>query len=258
MKSNELRKRFLEFFRARGHTVVPSDSLVPANDPSLLFTGAGMNQFKDCFLGLRKEMKRAASCQKCFRTGDVELVGRTAAHLTFFEMLGNFSFGDYFKEEAISWGWEFLTKELGIPAERLSVTVYESDDEAARIWKEKVKLPPARIVRCGAKDNFWPSNAPKDGPNGPCGPCSEIYFDYRRSQPGRTCPDPAKCGPVCPCGRFVEVWNLVFTQYDRQSDGSLKDLPAKNIDTGMGLERLAAVTQDKLTVFETDLFQPLV
>ncbi len=258
MTADELRRRFLEFFRARGHTVVPSDSLVPANDPSLLFTGAGMNQFKDHFLGLRKEMRRAASCQKCFRTGDVEQVGQTPAHLTFFEMLGNFSFGDYFKKEACRWAWEFFTRELKIPADRLWATVYEKDSEAAEVWKKEIGLPPERIVRMGAKDNFWPSNAPTDGPDGPCGPCSELHYDYGCCTIGKVCPNPESCKPGCPCGRFVEVWNLVFTQYDRRSDGSLMDLPAKGIDTGMGLERLAAVMQDKVSVFETDLFRPVV
>ncbi len=258
MTGSELRKKFLEFFRGKQHTVVSSDSLVPVNDPSLLFTGAGMNQFKDNFLGVKRDLKRAASCQKCVRTGDVDEVGKTASHLTFFEMLGNFSFGDYFKPEAIAWGWEFLTKELKIPADKLCVSVYESDEEAATIWIEKIGLAPDRIFRFGAKDNFWPSNAPADGPNGPCGPCSEIYFDYGRSLPGKTCPDAKRCNPACKCGRFVEVWNLVFTQFDRQPDGSLPPLPAKNIDTGMGLERLAAVMQDKMAVFETDLFAPIV
>ena len=258
MTSAELRKRFLEYFRRQGHTVVPSDSLVPAKDPTLLFTGAGMNQFKEYFLGLKKEMKRAASSQKCFRTGDVENVGRTSSHLTFFEMLGNFSFGDYFKAEAIRFALEFLTHELSIPLNRLWVSVYEEDEEAFRLWTETQNFPRERVVRFGAKDNFWPSNAPKDGPNGPCGPCSEIYYDYQRCVVGKPCPDPKNCKPGCPCGRFVEVWNLVFTQYDRQSDGSLKDLPAKNIDTGMGLERLTAVMQDKMSVFETDLFAPII
>ncbi|MBI3318575.1 MAG: alanine--tRNA ligase, partial [Candidatus Omnitrophica bacterium] len=257
MKSAELRRRFLSFFEKRGHRVVPSDSLVPVKDPTLLFTGAGMNQFKEQFLGLRREMTRAASSQKCFRTGDVEQVGRTPAHLTFFEMLGNFSFGDYFKKEAILYAWEFMTKELSIPPEKLWASVYESDGEAALVWEKRVGLPKDRIVRFGAKENFWPSNAPADGPNGPCGPCSEIYYDYEKCLLGKACPDPDRCAPGCPCGRFVEVWNLVFTQYDRQPDGSLKDLPARNIDTGMGLERLTAVMQNKMSVFETDLFEPL-
>ncbi len=258
MTSVELRRKFLDFFRSKGHVIVPSDSLVPAKDPTLLFTGAGMNQFKEYFLGGRKDLQCAASCQKCFRTGDVEQVGQTPSHLTFFEMLGNFSFGDYFKREAIPFAWEFLTKDLKISADRLWASVYEKDDEAAEIWKKKIGLPPQRIVRFGAKDNFWPSNAPKEGPNGPCGPSSEIYYDYQRCVVGKPCPDPKNCKPGCPCGRFVEIWNLVFTQYDRQSDGSLKDLPAKNIDTGMGLERLTAVMQDKMSVFETDLFEPIV
>ncbi|MBI3312143.1 MAG: alanine--tRNA ligase [Candidatus Omnitrophica bacterium] len=258
MDSNEIRKRFLDFFKSKGHSVLSSDSLVPADDPSLLFTGAGMNQFKDYFLGLKKDLKRAASCQKCFRTGDVEQVGQTASHLTFFEMLGNFSFGDYFKKEACCWGWEFLTKELKIPAERLCVTVYEWDKEAAQIWKNEVGLPHEKIFRSGAKDNFWPSNAPTEGPNGPCGPCSEIHYDTGCCTVGKVCPSPDDCRPGCPCGRFVEVWNLVFTQYDRQPDGSLKDLPARNIDTGMGLERLTVVLQDKRSVFETDLFEPIL
>ncbi|MBI3615221.1 MAG: alanine--tRNA ligase [Candidatus Omnitrophica bacterium] len=253
-----MRKRFLAFFRARGHTVVPSDSLIPAKDPTLLFTGAGMNQFKDYFLGIKKEMKRAASCQKCFRTGDVEQVGQTPSHLTFFEMLGNFSFGDYFKAEAIRFAFDFLTVELKISPDRLWASVYEEDEEAYRIWTQSMNYPPERIVRFGAKENFWPSNAPADGPNGPCGPCSEIYYDYGRCLIGRTCPDPDHCSPACSCGRFVEVWNLVFTQFDRQSDGKLAPLPAKNIDTGMGLERLAAVTQDKMSVFETDGFEPII
>ncbi len=258
MKSAELRKEFLEFFASKGHTVVPSDSLIPANDPSLLFTGAGMNQFKEHFLGLKREMKRAASCQKCFRTGDVEQVGRTASHLTFFEMLGNFSFGDYFKKEACLWAWEFMTRRLKIPKEKLWATVYEQDEEAAELWKKEIGLPPERIVRMGAKDNFWPSNAPTDGPNGPCGPCSELHYDTGCCTIGKVCPDPEKCRPGCPCGRFVEVWNLVFTQYDRQPDGRLAPLPAPNIDTGMGLERLTAVMQDKRSVFETDLFAEII
>ncbi|MCM8794804.1 MAG: alanine--tRNA ligase [Candidatus Omnitrophica bacterium] len=258
MTASELRKRFLEYFKGKGHTVVSSDSLVPMKDPTLLFTSAGMTQFKDYFLGLKSDMKRAASCQKCFRTGDVERVGTTPSHLTFFEMLGNFSFGDYFKKEAILWSWEFFTRELGIPKEKLRPSVYEKDDEAFDIWKNVIGIPVSKISRFGAKDNFWPSNAPTDGPNGPCGPCSEIYYDYQRCTIGKKCPDPDHCSPSCSCGRFVEVWNLVFTQFDRQSDGSLLPLPAKNIDTGMGLERLAAVMQGKQTVFETDLFAPIV
>ncbi len=258
MTGSELRGQFLDFFRERKHAILPGDSLIPAKDPTLLFTGAGMNQFKVYFLGLRRDLKRAATCQKCFRTGDVEKVGQTAGHLTFFEMLGNFSFGDYFKREACAWAWEFLTGRLGLDPERLWATVYESDEEAAAIWREVAALPEDRIVRFGAKENFWPSDAPAEGPDGPCGPCSELHWDYRRCVVGKHCPDPDHCGPGCPCGRFAEVWNLVFTQYDRQPNGELLPLPAKNIDTGMGLERLAAVAQDKMSVFETDLFEPLV
>ena len=197
-----------------------------------------MNQFKPYFLGLKKDVKRATSCQKCLRTADLDRVGKTAYHHSFFEMLGNFSFGDYFKEEAIVWGWEFVTRELGLPKEDLWVSVYQDDDEAFELWKKKVGLPDSRIVRMGAEDNFWPSNAPTDGPNGPCGPCSEIYV-------GKT------------PGKGVEIWNLVFTQYDRQSDGSLPPLPQKNIDTGMGLERAAAVIQRVEANFDIDTFAAL-
>ncbi|HTL70393.1 MAG TPA: alanine--tRNA ligase-related protein, partial [Candidatus Eisenbacteria bacterium] len=235
MKTDALRSAYLDFFRAKGHQVFSSDSLVPADDPSLLFTGAGMNQFKPYFLGQKKDVKRAASCQKCLRTADLDRVGKTAYHHSFFEMLGNFSFGDYFKEGAIEWGWEFVTKALGLPASDLWVSVYQDDDEAFAIWKSKIGIPESRIVRMGAEDNFWPSNAPQDGPNGPCGPCSEIYV-----------------GKVP--GKGVEIWNLVFTQFDRQSDGSLPPLPQKNIDTGMGLERCAAVIQRVDSNFDTDNF----
>src|SRR3989338_7932103 len=203
MKTSELRQAYLEYFRAKGHKLFPSDSLIPHDDKSLLFTGAGMNQFKPYFLGLKKDVKRAASCQKCLRTADLDRVGKTAYHHSFFEMLGNFSFGDYFKEEAIAWGWEFVTKVLKLPEKKLWVSVYQEDDEAFNIWKNKIGLPEKKIVRMGPEDNFWPANAPKDGPNGPCGPCSEIYV-----------------GAVP--GKGVEIWNLVFTQFDRQSDGSLK------------------------------------
>jgi alanyl-tRNA synthetase len=252
---DQLRSKFLKFFESKGHTVYPSDSLVPENDPSLLFTGAGMNQFKDMFLGKgRLPFSRAATCQKCFRTGDIDRVGRTPAHQTFFEMLGNFSFGDYFKAEVIPWAWEFLLSELKIPAEKLSVSVYEDDQEAYDIWLNKIGIPAERIYRFDAKDNFWPANAPKDGPNGPCGPCSEIFYDFGKE---RGCNDPG-CNPSCNCGRFVEIWNLVFTQFDRQPDGSLEPLPKKNIDTGMGLERLAAVIQGVHSNFDIDVFVPIV
>ncbi len=255
MTTDQLRSKFLSFFASKGHPVIPSDSLVPKDDPSLLFTGAGMNQFKDYFLGKRKDVKRAASCQKCIRTGDLDNVGKTPSHHSFFEMLGNFSFGDYFKEEAIAWAWEFLTKELGMKEKDLWVSVYKDDDEAYNIWLKKIRIPKEKITRFGAHDNFWPANAPEDGPNGPCGPCSEIYAD-RGEKYG--CGDP-KCGPGCgKCKRYVEVWNLVFTQFNRIGLNKLEPLPSKNIDTGMGLERLASVMQGVETNFETDIFKPIV
>ncbi|MFH1837300.1 MAG: alanine--tRNA ligase [Candidatus Omnitrophota bacterium] len=250
MNADEIRKRFLEFFKKKGHVIVPSDLLVPENDPTLLFTGAGMNQFKDQFMGKNITYKRAASSQKCIRTADVENVGKTPRHHTFFEMLGNFSFGDYFKREAILWGWEFMTKEMNIPEEKLWASVYEKDEESFVVWRDEVKVPEEKIVKLGAEDNFWPANAPEKGPNGPCGPCSEIFYDWgEKLGCGKK-----GCSPACDCGRFVEVWNLVFTEFERKSDGSLVPLPNKNIDTGMGLERIAAVKQGTYTNFGTDLF----
>ena len=253
LTTNEIRELYLEFFRSKGHEAVSSDSLVPKDDPTLLFTGAGMNQFKEKFLGRNLTYRRSTSCQKCLRTGDLENVGRTPRHHTFFEMLGNFSFGDYFKKEAILWAWEFLTVTLGLRPDRLWPSIYKDDEEAYSIWRDAVKVPKERIIRFGAKENFWPSEAPTKGPNGPCGPCSEIYYDYGKDI-GCGKPD---CTPECDCGRFVEVWNLVFTQFDRQPDGSLKALPNKNIDTGMGLERLASVVQGVNTNFEIDIFKPI-
>lgn len=254
MTTEQIRDKFLRFFEAKGHRIVPSDLLVPQNDPTLLFTGAGMNQFKEQFMGANITFKRAASCQKCLRTGDLENVGRTPRHHTFFEMLGNFSFGDYFKKEAIEWGWEFMTKELGIPEERLWVSVYKDDDESYGIWKDHMNIPEGRIVKLGAKDNFWPADAPAKGPNGPCGPCSEIFYDWG-SDAG--CGKDG-CDPDCDCGRFVEVWNLVFTEFERKPDGELVPLPNKNIDTGMGLERIASVIQDVRTNFDTDIFVKII
>lgn len=254
MKTDAIRQSFLEFFKTRGHTIIASDSLVPKDDPTLLFTGAGMNQFKEKFLGRNITYRRATSSQKCLRTGDLENVGRTSGHHTFFEMLGNFSFGDYFKKEAIGWAWEFFTKALKIDPEKIWVSVYKDDDEAYSIWKNDIKIPAGKIVKLGEKENFWPSEAPSKGPNGPCGPCSEIFYDYGKDVGcGKT-----DCSPACDCGRFVEVWNLVFTQFDRQADGSLKPLPNKNIDTGMGLERIASVMQGVRTNFEIDIFVPIV
>ncbi|MBN1526767.1 MAG: alanine--tRNA ligase [Candidatus Omnitrophica bacterium] len=254
MKTDDIRRAYLEFFRSKGHEVVASDSLVPKDDPTLLFTGAGMNQFKERFLGRNVTYKRAASSQKCLRTGDLENVGRTAGHHTFFEMLGNFSFGDYFKKEAIGWAWEFLTQSLKLKPQNLWASVYQDDEEAFGIWKDVIKLPAYKIIRFGAKENFWPSEAPAKGPNGPCGPCSEIFYDWGEKF---GCGKPG-CTPACECGRFSEVWNLVFTQFDRQPDGALKPLPSKNIDTGMGLERIAAVMQGVRTNFEIDIFRPVV
>ena len=244
MKTDEIREKYLEFFKGKGHTVCQSDVLVPKWDNTVLFTPAGMNPFKDHFLGnIELEYTRATSCQKCLRTGDIENVGRTAYHHTFFEMLGNFSFGDYFKNEAIAWAWEFLTGKqwLGIDPERLTVSVYTDDDEAEQIWMKEVGLPKSRIERLGEHDNFWPAGAPTDGPDGVCGPCSEIFFH----------PDN---GPEC------EIWNLVFTQFNRSGDPpeNLSPLPSKNIDTGMGLERIAAVMQGKATNYHIDSLLPLV
>ena len=253
MKTNELRKKYLEFFKKKNHKVFASDTLVP-DDASLLFTSAGMNQFKPYFLAEKKDIARATSCQKCLRTGDLERVGQTAYHHTFFEMLGNFSFGDYFKKEAIEFAWEFITKELNMDENDLWVSVYKDDDEAYSIWKDKIGLSEEKIVKLGESSNFWPANAPSDGPNGPCGPCSEIFFDKGASIGcGRS-----ECNPDCNCGRFVEVWNLVFTQFDRVGANKLEPLPQKNIDTGMGLERMAAVLQRVESNFEIDILAPVV
>ena len=252
--TDELRVRFLRFFETKGHKIVASASLVPENDPTLLFTGSGMNQFKDAFLGNVQDFRRAATCQKCLRTPDLEKVGKTSGHHTFFEMLGNFSFGDYFKEEAITWAWEFLTEDMKIVPGRLWVSVYRDDGEACNIWRDRVRVPEGRIVKLGEKENFWPSNAPAIGPNGPCGPCSEIYYD-RGVEYGCGKPD---CGVSCDCGRFIEVWNLVFTQFNRRDGGLLDPLPNKNIDTGMGLERMASVLQGVRTNFEIDIFKPVI
>ncbi len=242
----------MDYFKAHGHEIVDSSSLIPRDDPTLLFTNAGMVQFKGLFLGEEKRgYTRAASSQKCVRAGgkhnDLDNVGYTARHHTFFEMLGNFSFGDYFKEEAISWAWELLTEGYHLPPERLYATVYLNDDEASRIWEEKIGLPSDRIVRLGEKDNFWAM-----GDTGPCGPCSEILIDQG---PAVGCGRP-DCAPGCDCDRYLEIWNLVFTQFDRQPDGTLIPLPRPNIDTGMGLERLSAVVQGVTSNYDTDLFRP--
>ena len=253
MKSAELRKAFLDFFASRGHEIVPSASLVPVNDATLLFTNAGMVQFKDAFLGReRRDVPRAVSSQRCVRAGgkhnDLENVGYTARHHTFFEMLGNFSFGDYFKREAIGYAWEFITRELGIPAEKLWVTVYHDDDEAADIWLNEVGVDPQRFSRLGEKDNFWAM-----GDTGPCGPCSEIFYDHGEHVPGGPPGSPQEDGD-----RYIEIWNLVFMQYDRAADGTLASLPAPSVDTGMGLERIAAVMQGVHSNYDIDLFAALV
>lgn len=255
MNAHDIRLGFCDFFAARhGHTLVPSSSLIPAEDPTLLFANAGMVQFKQTFLGEEpRPYTRAVSVQKCVRAGgkhnDLEHVGYTGRHHTFFEMLGNFSFGDYFKEGAIRMGWEFVTDVLKLPAERLWVTVFREDDEAARLWREVVGVPAERIVRLGEKDNFW-----QMGDTGPCGPCSEIYVD----QGGRVGCGKPTCGVGCDCDRYLEIWNLVFMQYNRDASGTLSPLPRPSIDTGMGLERVAAVTQGVLSNYDSDLFQPLL
>ncbi len=254
MTTIEIRKKFIEFFAGKKHAFIVSDSLVPKDDPTVLFTTAGMQQFKKQFLGQIDNYTRAVTSQKCLRTDDLDQVGVTAFHHTFFEMLGNFSFGDYFKKEAIAWAWEFLTRVIQIPDNKLWISVYKEDKEAKDIWLKDIKIAPSKIVELGDKSNFWPSEAKTKGPNGPCGPCSEIFFDYG---PEIGCKQ-TDCSPACDCGRFAEIWNLVFTQYDRQEDGLLKPLPNKNIDTGMGLERLAAVVQGKSTNFEIDLFVPIL
>jgi len=254
MKTDLIRQSFLDFFKAKKHKIIESDSLVPKDDPTVLFTPAGMNQFKKEFLGVNSGFTRAATSQRCLRTDDLDKVGKTPGHHTFFEMLGNFSFGDYFKKEAITWAWEFLTQELKINKEKLWVSVYKDDAEADKVWKDLIGVPAQKIIKLGDKENFWPSQAKTKGPNGPCGPCSEIFFDQGRNV-GCKKPD---CNPACDCGRFVEIWNLVFTQFNRKEGGILEPLPKKNIDTGMGLERLAAVMQGVQSNFETDLFQPII
>ncbi|MBI1388221.1 MAG: alanine--tRNA ligase [bacterium] len=253
MKTQEIRDRFRDFFVARGHEAWASDSLVPRNDPTLLFSSAGMVQFKPYFRGeMGDVLKRATTCQKCFRTTDIEQVGYTERHHTFFEMLGNFSFGDYFKKEAIRWAWEFSIDAMKIPRDRIWVSVYEEDDESEEIWKNETDVDPRHIVRMGAEDNFWPAS----GILGPSGPCSELYYDkgpqYGTGREGANPADPAEDE------RFTEYWNLVFTQFDRQADGSLPPLGRQNIDTGMGLERLACIMQGVDSNYETDLLRPII
>ncbi|KTC89965.1 alanine--tRNA ligase [Fluoribacter dumoffii] len=253
MKSSEIRKAFFDYFTQRGHQLVESSSLIPANDPTLLFTNAGMVQFKDLFLGLEtRSYQRAVTAQRCVRAGgkhnDLENVGYTARHHTFFEMLGNFSFGDYFKREAIKFAWEFLTQVLRLPEERLWVTVYKEDQEAEDIWLKEMKVSAARFSRCGEKDNFWSM-----GDTGPCGPCTEIFYDHGPEIPGGPPGSPDEDGD-----RYIEIWNLVFMQFNRDKDGNLHPLPKPSVDTGMGLERLAAVVQGVHSNYETDIFQYLI
>lgn len=253
MQSHSIRQAYLDYFKQEGHTIVDSSSLVPDNDPTLLFTNSGMVQFKEAF-ALREDRgyTRAASCQRCIRAGgkhnDLDNVGYTARHHTFFEMLGNFSFGDYFKSEAIRFSWEFLTQVLKLPKDKLWVTIHDSDDEAWDIWVNEIGFDPNRMSRMGDKDNFWTM-----GDTGPCGPCSEIFFDHGDSVPGGP-----PGSPDDDLDRYIEIWNLVFTQYDRQADGELIPLPSPCVDTGMGLERLAAVMQDVHNNYDTDLFQPII
>src|SRR5262245_48234225 len=255
----ELRRRFLDYFHSHGHAVVRSSSLVPAQDPTLLFTNAGMVQFKSAFLGEeRRDYVRAVTAQKCVRAGgkhnDLENVGRTARHHTFFEMLGNFSFGDYFKRDAIAFCWELLTRDWKLPAGRLKATVFTDDDDAFALWKSVAGLSEDRILRLAEKDNFWAM-----GDTGPCGPCSEVHFHQgdhlpcAEEQAGRSC-----LGPACDCDRWLEMWNLVFMQYNRDASGVMTPLPKPSIDTGMGLERVAAVVQGVDSNYETDLLRPLI
>ena len=250
--ASDIRRTFLEFFAQNGHTVVPSSPLVPRNDPTLLFTNAGMVQFKNVFTGVEKrDYVRAASSQKCVRAGgkhnDLENVGYTARHHTFFEMLGNFSFGDYFKERAIELAWNLITKEYGLAKDRLLVTVYSEDDEAFALWK-KIGLPDSKIIRIPTSDNFW-----QMGDTGPCGPCSEIFFDHGDKIPGGPPGSPDEDGD-----RFIEIWNLVFMQFDQLAPGNRISLPKPSIDTGMGLERIAAVLQGKHDNYDIDLFVALI
>ena len=246
--ANQLRKMYLNFFEEKAHKALPSFSLIPKSDPTLLLTGAGMVPLKPYFLGEAKpESGRLTTCQKCMRTGDLENVGKTARHLTFFEMLGNFSFGSYFKAEAISWAWEFVTERLNLPKEKLWITIYLDDDEAFDLWI-KQGVPAERIVRLGKPDNFWELGV------GPCGPNSEIYIDLGEE---RGCGSP-DCGPSCECGRFLEFWNLVFIQFHKDAEGNYTPLKNKGIDTGMGLERMVVILQGVNNVFEIDSMRPIV
>ena len=245
---NEIREKFLSFYESKEHLRLPSHSLVPENDPSLLLINAGMAPLKPYFTGRQKPPKsRVTSCQKCIRTPDIESVGKTARHGTFFEMLGNFSFGDYFKKDATKWAWEFVTEVLNLPKDRVWISVYEEDDEAIDIWTQHVGVDRDHIVKMGKEDNFWEIG------QGPCGPCSELYFD-RGEEFGCGSPD---CKVGCECDRFVEFWNLVFTQFDKQEDGTYLPLDHPNIDTGMGLERIACIMQGVTSIFDVDTIKSI-
>ncbi len=253
LTTNEIRSKFLEYFAKNDHEIIESSPLIPHNDPSLMFTNAGMNQFKNYFTGVEiPKFKRAATSQKCVRAGgkhnDLDNVGYTARHHTFFEMLGNFSFGDYFKEEAIFYAWNFLTKELGIEKEKLLVTVYHNDDVAANLWKKIAALPEEKIIRIATDDNFWSM-----GDVGPCGPCSEIFYDHGEKIFGGVPGSANQDGD-----RFIEIWNLVFMQFEKQKNGDMISLPKPCIDTGMGLERLTSVIQGVHDNYETDCFKSLI
>ncbi|MBM3887275.1 alanine--tRNA ligase, partial [Candidatus Dependentiae bacterium] len=254
MNSAQIRQTFLDYFEKQASKIVSSSSLIPAEDPTLLFTNAGMNQFKDCFLGKEKRSYvRAATIQKCVRAGgkhnDLDQVGYTERHLTFFEMMGNFSFGDYFKDDAIKFAWELLTEWYKLPKDRLYVSIFREDDESFKIWHEKIGVPAHRIIRLGEKDNFW-----QMGDTGPCGPCTEIYVDQGADQGCRQ----SDCLPGCNCSRYTEIWNLVFMQFDRQPSGELKPLAKPGVDTGMGFERLCMIKQGVKNVFHIDAFQELI
>ena len=254
LTSNRVRETFLKFFERNGHKIVPSSSLIPFSDPTLLFTNAGMNQFKDVFLGKEKRpYRRATTSQKCMRVSgkhnDFKDVGHSTRHHTFFEMLGNFSFGDYFKRDAIPFAWDLVTRDYGLDPKRLWITIYKDDDEAFGIWRDQVGIPAERIYRLGEKDNFWMM-----GDTGPCGPCSELHYDFG-SSPLENHP---ACDLTCPCGRWVEIWNLVFMQYNRDATGAMAPLPSPSIDTGMGFERITTILQGKTNNYDTDLFQPLL
>jgi alanyl-tRNA synthetase len=258
ISAKQVRAEFLEFFKQKGHTIVPSASLIPENDPTLIFTNAGMNQFKDVFLATgTRSYKRAADSQKCIRVSgkhnDLEEVGRDTYHHTFFEMLGNWSFGDYYKKEAISWAWELLTERWKLPKEKLYATVYKTDDEAESLWREVTDINPDHILRFGEKDNFW-----EMGDTGPCGPCSEIHIDLGPDRCDKGHIPGHVCGVNMGCARYIELWNLVFIQYNRKSDGSLEDLPAKHVDTGMGFERIVSVLQNERSNYDIDLFRQII